>query len=143
MNSYTSNNSHLLIVNRGEELIERLNQYASESDLNSAWLSGLGGADQVTLGFYDLEAKDYVWQEYSQPLEIVSLTGNMTIVDGRPYWHIHGVFSGQDFQSISGHVNSLRVGLTAEVLITPLPMNLTRSFDETTGLKLIDDLNAN
>lgn len=129
----------MLILERGEEMIESLNRHAAESNLSSAWLSGLGGAEGLTLGFYDLEARDYKWQEFDQPLEIVSLTGNLVILDDKPFWHIHGVFSGPDYGSISGHVKSLTIGLTGELFITPLDFELTRTYDDETGLKLISE----
>lgn len=129
--------SNLLILQRGEELHQSLATFASEQNLNSAWLSGLGGADQLAIGFYDIQTKDYVWREYNQPLEILSLTGNLTIVDGKPFWHVHGVFSGTDFAAIGGHVKELQIGLTGEIHITPLGTAMSREYDATTGLKLI------
>lgn len=133
-----SDSSQVLILQRGEELIESLNSFAAEQKLNSAWLSGLGGAGRVELGFYDLNKRDYDWQVYDGPLEILSLTGNLTIVDDQPFWHVHGVFSGRDFQAIGGHVRNMEVELTAELHITPLSTPLTRTFDDQTGLKLIN-----
>lgn len=138
MKHIQSGSNHLLILQRGEELFESLDAFAGEYKLTSAWLSGLGGAGGVTLGFYDLPAREYVWREFDQPLEIVSLTGNLSVVDGRPFWHIHGVFSGPDYQAVSGHVKSLTIGLTGELFITPLSAPITRRFDDETSLKLID-----
>ncbi len=138
MKHMQSDSSQVLILQRGEELIESLNSFAAEQKLNSAWLSGLGGAGRVELGFYDLNKRDYDWQVYDGPLEILSLTGNLTIVDDQPFWHVHGVFSGRDFQAIGGHVRNMEVELTAELHITPLSTPLTRTFDDQTGLKLIN-----
>ena len=140
MKHFSSDNNHLLILKRGEELFDQLINYAKHNNLSSAWLSGLGGCEGLTIGYYDLEKKDYKWQEFDQRLEIISLTGNMTIVDNEPFWHIHGVFSDENYRSISGHVKMLRIGLTCEISITPLDYELTRIDDEDTGLKLIDSL---
>lgn len=140
MKHIESDNYHLLILKRGEELFTELNNFAKQNNLSSAWLSGLGGSEGLTLGYYDLDKKDYKWQDHGERLEIVSLTGNLSLVDGEPFWHIHGVFSGDDYKSISGHVKYLKIGLTGEVFVTALPNKLTRRPDETTGLKLIDYL---
>lgn len=129
--------SSLLILEKGEELHRSLFEFASEQMLTSAWLAGIGGASSVTLGFYDPSARQYEWKTYSEPLEIVSLTGNLSVVDNEPFWHVHGVFSGKDFTAISGHVKELTIGLTGELHITPLATPITRSYDDTTGLKLI------
>lgn len=127
----------LLVLERGEELHKALDAYAKEAKLDSAWLSGLGGAGSVTLGFYDLPRERYQWKTFDSPLEIVSLTGNLSIVDGEPFWHIHGVFSGPDYKTIGGHVKELTVGPTCELHVTSLSVPLTRELDEDTGLKLI------
>lgn len=138
MKRLDSHSSTLLILERGEELQKSLQTFALESgDLESAWLSGLGGAMSATLGFYDITAKSYLWKTFDEPLEIVSLTGNLSRVDGKPFWHIHGVFSDKNFTTVSGHVKELTIGLTGELNITPLSVPLNRHDDETTGLKLI------
>lgn len=137
MNHFTGANNHLLVLNRGEQLHQQLELFADKHQLKMAWLSGLGGADSLTLGYYNLKTKQYKWQSFNQELEILSLTGNLSIVDGHPFWHIHGSFSGPDYKVIGGHVKSLSIGLTGELFITPHGADITRAYDETTGLKLI------
>lgn len=138
MKRIDTSGSTILILERGEELQESLATFASESGLKSAWLSGQGGAMKVTLGFYDIESKTYQWQEFDEPLEIVSLTGNLSLSDGEPFWHIHGVFSDRDYRAVGGHVKSMTVGLTGELHITPISPGLHRDRrDDLTGLKLI------
>lgn len=132
-----SGNTSLLILDRGEELHTALDDFAKERGLASAWLSGLGGGDSATLGFYDMATKQYVWREFGEPFEILSLQGNLSLVDGKPFWHVHGVFSGRDFQAFGGHVKTLRIGLTGELHITPLDAPITRQQDDFTGLKLL------
>jgi predicted DNA-binding protein with PD1-like motif len=132
-----ANRTDLLILKRGEELHSVLNAYAAEHDLKSAWLNGVGGAGKTTLGFYNFEAREYEWRDFDGPLEILSLQGNLAIVNGEPFWHIHGVFSGQDFAAVGGHVKAMSIALTGELHITTLDTTLTRVFDDETGLKLI------
>lgn len=132
------NASFVLILERGEELIESLNNFAKAEQLTSGWLaSGVGGANQATLAFYDFEAKQYNYRDFEQGLEILSLQGNLSWVDDEPFWHVHAVLSGEDFKSIGGHVKSMTISLTGEILITKLDTHLTRLYDKTTGLKLL------
>jgi predicted DNA-binding protein with PD1-like motif len=137
MKQFASSNSTLLVLKRGEELHSALATFARETGITSAWLSGLGGAARATLGYYSLETKSYQWQEFEGPLEILSLTGNLSMVDGEPFWHIHGSFSDTELQAVGGHVKELTVGPTCELLITPLSLSLTRLPDDETGMKLI------
>lgn len=137
MKQIKTNNAMIAVLDRGEELHDQLSDLTQNEGLEAAWLSGLGGAMKVTLGFYNIETKAYQWQEFNEPLEIVSLTGNLSLKNGKPFWHIHGVFSGANYQAISGHVKELVIGLTGELYITPLDAGLVRSLNETTGLELL------
>ncbi|MGE5298823.1 MAG: PPC domain-containing DNA-binding protein [Acidobacteriota bacterium] len=138
MKVFPSQNAILLVLNRGEKLHAKLQEFAREHELKGAWVQGLGGSGMMTLGYYNLAEREYEWREYSDNLEILSLHGNLAWVDGEPFWHIHGSFGGRDFASIGGHVKEMTVGLTCELLITPLDTPLTRRFDDETGLKLLD-----
>ncbi len=140
MQQFLNTRGNLIVINRAEEVMARLTEYAKEQNLTSAWLSGLGGSGKVTLGFYAIESNEYKWKEFDDPMEIVNLTGNLAWVDGEPFWHMHGTFSGPDLQAVGGHVKELLVGLTCEILITPLETPLTRIFDDETGLKLLEPL---
>lgn len=138
MKTYTNPQSTIVILERGEELIRTLKTYAEDASLSSAWLqSGLGGASSVTLSFYDIATKTYIDKVFDEPLEIISLQGNLTQVENEPFWHVHGVFGTRDYQTISGHIKAVHVSLTCELLILPMEIQLTRDYDEATGLKLI------
>lgn len=131
-------NSSLLVLEKGEELHEVLKRFAEENDLKGAWLSGLGASSDLEIGLYDIEAREYRWKTYSEPLEILQLTGNQSVIEGEPFWHVHGSFSGRDLRAIGGHVKRLVVGVTCELHIVPLETELTRTYDESTGLKLLN-----
>lgn len=134
---HSSDSHDIVVIKRGESLNDAMNEYLSQRPLKSAWLNGLGGAMNVTLGFYDLDIRDYRWKTYDQALEIVSLTGNLALLDGKPFWHVHGSFSGADYGVVGGHVKELIAGLTLELMITPHDEQLVRAFDDEIGLNLI------
>lgn len=127
----------IIVLDPGEELHQVLSDYAKTNGLQSGWIQAIGTAKNVVLGFYDKDTKQFKWQEFNQTLEIVSLSGNLSVVDGEPYWHIHGVFSGSDYTPIAGHVKELVVGLTCEVYFRSIKSPLTRRFDDHTGLNLL------
>lgn len=137
MQQFDSTDSTVLVLRRSEELHEQLKTYALAHDFKAAWLTGLGGAMRATLGYYNFDTQEYQWRDFDDNLEILSLVGNMSIVDGKPFWHVHGTFSGPEYQVIGGHVKSLVIGLTGELHITALDAGMTRQHDDETGLKLL------
>lgn len=138
MKEIASGGETILVLDRGEELLSSLNNYAKERDLSSVWLSGLGAAEKMTIGYYDLATRSYVWTEIDQGIvEILNLTGNLTFFEGEPLWHIHGVFSGTDLKAFGGHVKEMYVGLTCELRLTAVDAKIERRYHNETGLNLI------
>jgi predicted DNA-binding protein with PD1-like motif len=138
MKYYSSGQNWIVILAKGDELVESLSQFAKEVNLHSAWLSGLGGALQAEVGFYDLEIKRYTWKKFDGPLEITSLTGDIVQKDGKPYLHIHSTLSNTSYGAIGGHLKKLVAGPTCEIFVQKLNKNLTRIYDEDIGLDLIN-----
>ena len=137
MKSFTQNNDRLLVLEKGEELINALTQYAKDQNLAGGWVTIIGGSEALTIGFRDPVQKQYIWKEYDEPLEIVGLQGNLAYINDEPSWHIHGTFSRADYSVIGGHVKECRIGLTGEVYLQPNSTKLIRELDATTGLNLI------
>ncbi len=131
-------NSTILVLERGEELISSLNTFVDESKIKSAWLSGLGAAEKMTIGYYDLETREYVWSGVDEGIvEILSLVGNLSELNNEPLWHIHGTFSKPDLGAFGGHIKEMYVGLTCEIHITQIDVSLRRDYNEGTGLNLL------
>lgn len=139
MKAYSSGKDALIVLKKGETLMGVLNQYAKDYQLNGGWVNVIGGAGNVTLGYYDAIQKEYVWQEFNEFLEIIGLQGNLAWVDGEPFWHIHGTFSRKDFTTIAGHVKDCEISLTGEVYLRQHDRKLTRLYDDETGLKLLTE----
>jgi len=139
MQTFLSTPTSLYVLKKGEELMAQLEVVARERSLSSAWVNIIGGASAVTLGYYNPEAREYQWTDFNEPLEILGLSGNLAIVDGKPMWHIHGTFGRADSSVLGGHVRSCTIGLTGEIALTPIDAKLTRTYDGETGLNLLTE----
>lgn len=127
-----------MVLKKGEELFESLSDFAKQNKLKIAWFQGFGAAKKVELGYYHLDKKEYEWQKFDGPLEITGLHGNIVQKDGHPAFHAHGTFANDQYQTIGGHIKTLRVAGTCEILITKLDLSLSRSHDDEVGLDLIN-----
>jgi uncharacterized protein len=136
MESHQVGNSYLLRIARGEEIVESVTQFLKEKNIRSGSLSGIGAASDVTLRYYSLEDKKYHSKEFSGEFEIASLNGNISILDGEIWPHIHIVLSDTDYHCFGGHLEKAIVGVTCEIVISPLEGEVVRTFDKETGLKL-------
>jgi uncharacterized protein len=129
----------LIRMQKGERLSEQLEQFFKETKLEGAWISGVGGALEAEFGIFDLAKKEYVFQTFPGPLEILSLQGNISLdEDGNKMFHLHGAFSGPGNKAVGGHVKDLVVGATLELFTHRTYKPVHRKFDEEIGLKLLD-----
>lgn len=129
----------IIRLEKGERLGKAMAQLARETKVRGGWLNGLGGAQEVTLGFYHLDKKEYTWRTFSGLREVLSLTGNLARdADDNLVFHLHGVFGDSQFQTIGGHVKDLTVGATLELFLHRTYKPLHRKIDEAVGLPLLD-----
>jgi predicted DNA-binding protein with PD1-like motif len=120
----------------GEELNQSLLQLASEFEGKFATFSAIGAVSHLTLGYYTLSEKAYHWKEFSGEYEILGITGNISLLDGKPFVHMHGVFSGSDFAAFGGHIKDAVIGASCEIILSIHDTPLSRAFDDASGLKL-------
>lgn len=138
MNIIARNNNSLVInLAPTEELHETLLQFCSTEGIIGGTFTGLGAGNLANLAYYNLTTKSYEQHLIEEDLEILSLTGNLGLVNGKPMLHVHGVFGKRDLTTIGGHVSQLRISGACEIHFTTLPTPLVRSFDEATGLNLL------
>lgn len=131
--------NYLMRLDQGEKLLESIERFAAETKLEGAWVNGLGGSLQATLGFYDLDKKEYDWREFEGLREVVSLTGNLARDEnGELVVHLHAVLSDREFRTVAGHLKDLTAGATLELFIHRAYQPIRRKFDEKTGLKVLD-----
>lgn len=131
--------TYFIRLERGERLRACLEQFVGATNISGAWLSGLGGASEVILGFYNLDTKKYQWKTFERLMEIASLTGNIAFdAASELLLHVHGTFAGDDYQALAGHVKDLVAGGTIELQVRPTKRRLQRVHDEAVGLSLLD-----
>jgi uncharacterized protein len=128
---------YFLVLERGEELLEGVTRFATETGVRAAVFTGIGTVERLTLGFYDLADQRYERRTWPEELEVVSLTGNLAEVDGGPYPHIHGVFCGRDFAAVGGHIFEAVVSIGLELGVMTAPEAMRRSPVEFCELKLL------
>ena len=126
-------------LERGEHLVACLEQLFVATQLTGGWITGLGAASTVELGFYNSNSHSYKWRTFGRTMEVVSLSGNVAQDDKRRIAvHAHGVFADDEYQTVGGHVKDLTVAATLEICIRPTRVPLRRRLDQDVGLKLLD-----
>ncbi|MCB9812067.1 DNA-binding protein [Candidatus Nomurabacteria bacterium] len=138
MGARTTSRTEIVVLKRGQRVIEALTAYAKEMGISNASFNAIGAVEQITCGYYDLQTRTYKFKNYPEGVfEVVSATGNIMLKEGEPFIHLHAVFTNEDNEAFGGHVEEMRVAVTLEVILTVCDTALERRYDDETGLYLI------
>lgn len=133
-----SEGQHVIRVVRGEELVESILKYCTTNNVKAGWVQAIGACSKATISSYNFQTCEYDKKTFTEDLELVSLIGNISVVDDKPSLHAHVSLSRRDMSVLGGHLHSMTISGTGEVFITPFETEFTRSHDKDTGLNLID-----
>ena len=131
------NRQLMLRFDKGEEVIGGLLEFAKTNNIRSAYFSGIGACDSFELGFFNGFLKNYRHKPFLKNSEIISLTGNVSVLNNEPVIHAHGVFSDSDFEIVGGHVFKIMVSVTCEVFLTAMAGDLNRGLNTDFNLNLL------
>lgn len=131
-------NGLLVKLMRDEEIMSSLTKLATDKKIESGFLFGLGAVFDPKVGYYDLATKQYRSQTLKGDYEILNLTGNISLADGKPIIHAHITLSDQECRALGGHLFSAKIYATGEFWIAPFDLKVERKIDPQIGLKLLD-----
>jgi predicted DNA-binding protein with PD1-like motif len=129
----------VLVFETGEEVVAGLTGWAVGNELPAGSFTAIGAFSRATLGFYDLDAREYAHIEVDEQVEVLTLAGDITL-DGESGRKVHGhvVCGRRDGSTVGGHLLRATVRPTLELVVTVSHRQLPRRHDPATGLALID-----
>ena len=128
--------TYMLRIDYGEEILQSLKQMCEQEGIRLAQVSAIGAVDHAIVGVYDLQEKRYHQEETNEFMEIASLSGSVTGMNGQPYIHLHVTMADQKHILHGGHAIELRVGATCEMFVRILDGQVTREKNEELGINL-------
>jgi predicted DNA-binding protein with PD1-like motif len=71
-------------------------------------------------------------------MEIANLTGNISLMNGDVYLHLHATFGREDYTAIAGHLLKATLNGAGEFIVTNYSLTLLRIKDSKIGLNVFD-----
>lgn len=130
--------SYVVRLNKGEEVISSLKQLCKEEDIRLGEITGLGASDLIEIGVFNVNTKEYKTKIFEGMFEITSLVGNVTTKDDEVYLHIHINFGDEDGFVKGGHLIQARISATSEIILRIIEGNVGRKLSDEIGLNLFD-----
>jgi predicted DNA-binding protein with PD1-like motif len=125
-------------LEKGEEVVNTLTKFCEQHKISSGSFSGIGATDNLTIGCFDLKNKTYVNKTLNEPLEILSLIGNVSFVANKPFVHAHIIVGKEDCSTIGGHLMVCFVSLTCEIYLYAHKQKINRVKNEELGISILD-----
>ena len=114
-------------LDQGEELVAALTEICTAEKIIAGTLSGIGAANHLVLRMYDGDCGKFVFKTLDEPLEISSITGNISLMDGKVFPPVHVAAADRELRLHGGHAVECRVDPTAELFIQVIDGKITRT----------------
>jgi len=134
MKYFVLGHDYVVRLDAGEKIVETLISLCGRDGIGGGFFHGLGAVGETEIGHFDPESNDYTWVKLSGPYEIMSLYGNITTVEGKPFIHAHIALGDNTLAVRGGHLREAVVSVTCEVTLTRFRDDIGRKKDETSGL---------
>ena len=129
-------NVYAVRIDKGEEILASLKEFAVKENIAFARVSAIGAVGSFTAGVFDTKTKQYRANEFEGNFEIVSLSGTVDRMNGAYYAHLHMSAGNEKGEVFGGHLNRAVVSATCEMTLTLIDGEIDRCFDEEVGLNL-------
>jgi predicted DNA-binding protein with PD1-like motif len=129
---------YAVIFYQGDEAFSGLLEFAEKYEVKSAHFTAIGALNGATLGWFDPERKMYKKIPVNGQHEVIGMSGDIALYQGKPSVHTHMVVGSPDGATRAGHVLAAYVSPTLEVMVMVHPVTMQKRFDPATDLTLID-----
>jgi predicted DNA-binding protein with PD1-like motif len=126
-------------IEPNEDLISSIIDIVRKYDIRSGIINCIGALKKFTIGFYNLNSKNYKMETFNENVELISGIGNISYKENGPFIHLHVTLGRSDYSLIGGHLSQPSiVSITGEVKIFEIDDKLKRVNDPQFDLSLLD-----
>ncbi len=109
----------------GEKFPQKLADWCEKESVQAAAIvAGIGMLENIEIGRYD--GKEYITEIVEPSSEILSLQGNVSMKEGKPFVHLHVSLADEDMSARGGHLFNGTVSMTIELVMLELSSRFVR-----------------
>jgi predicted DNA-binding protein with PD1-like motif len=128
--------TYAVIFGKDDEFMAGLTEFAENNQLKASHFTAIGAFHEALFGWFDEEKKAFKKIPVTEQVEVLSLIGDIGLINGKPAVHAHAVVGLPDGTTRGGHIISATVWPTLELFLTDEPSSLVKEEDAETGLFL-------
>jgi predicted DNA-binding protein with PD1-like motif len=123
--------THIIKLEKDADLLDSLTNYAEENNIQAAEINFIGAVQSAKVLYFNQEKKKYDEHIMDQPYEVLSGIGNISLLDDKPFVHVHVVLADSSGKAFGGHLDKgTKVWLIEAFIHEVDSKNLVRNFDE-------------
>ena len=128
---------YVLRLDPGEEIVASLIRLVEQEQVQLGSVTAIGAANDVTIGIFSTQEKQYHARRYQGDYEISALVGTVTRKEGEPYLHLHITIGNPVTGEVhAGHLTSATISATLELFLQVWDGQVGRKFSDQVGLNL-------
>jgi predicted DNA-binding protein with PD1-like motif len=113
---YRNNGRTVIRFDVGEQFPETLAEWCRKEKIESAAIvAGIGMLEKIEIGRYD--GREYSKEMVEPSSEILSLQGNVSMKEGKPFVHLHVSLADENLYARGGHLFNGTVSMTIELVM--------------------------
>ncbi|MDR0953339.1 MAG: DUF296 domain-containing protein [Elusimicrobiota bacterium] len=117
---YLTGRTYIFKINRGKDLQEALADFCHDNQIKCGIINGIGLLENATISYYDQAKKKHEKIVIAEELEILSLMGNVSIMDNRSHIFANLTLAKKSGEVVGGHLTLGTKVFVAEIYIQEL-----------------------
>ena len=133
---------HYIKFEKDKLLLESLTQYAKDNNIKTAEISFIGAVQNVNVMYFNQSNKEYDKHKFEGGHEVLSGLGNVSILEGEPFVHVHMTVADKNGNAFGGHLDEgTKIWLIEAVIKQPtfFGKGIERHFDDELCLSVWKD----
>ena len=137
LNKIKSSKTFIGRLSHKSDLLQEITDLCVQENITLGKVEGIGAVEKARVGYYNQGSREYQYIEYDQHLEVIKLTGNVSIKDNAPFVHAHITLSDEKGNAFGGHLAPGTIIFAFEIILQAFEgPELCRAYDDETGLPL-------
>lgn len=124
---------YVVRLDKHEEVISTLTSFIIESGIASGIVQGIGAITDIDIGYFNIDDKQYIKHRFAGTYEVISLNGNISMLEDRPFVHLHVAVADEQHHLYGGHLFQATVAVTLELFIKTFDSAIERRPDADFG----------
>lgn len=129
---------YMVSLKNQSDIVESLTDFIISQNIQAGEVTGIGAVSEATLRFFTPSTKNYADKTFKEQMEVTNISGNVSVIEGKPMLHLHITLGREDYSALAGHLLEAKILGAAEFIFYPLNTRVVKVKNEETGINLYD-----